>query len=184
MDITTGVHSAWRRRPSSAMDAVGVMVVVGLLGAMVYPALGRVNEQQRASACLSNLHHIGQALLGYVEDFDQAFPMNRFPDASHPAGACTYNKGGSLQPEDNLQGSSYNWKRAIAPYIRDRGVWLCASNAHCWDAGGYNGMQNFGDETNVYYPSQQRWIPISYALNGSFFHEAVPPCWMGEKRIR
>jgi hypothetical protein len=36
-----------------------------------------------------------------------------------------------------------------------------------------------GDQTNIYCTPKD-YLPLSYGYNGSFFHEAVPPCFYGE----
>jgi prepilin-type N-terminal cleavage/methylation domain-containing protein/prepilin-type processing-associated H-X9-DG protein len=165
------------------IELLVVIAIIGLLAALLFPVFGRAREQARASACMSNLKQIGMAMELYVHDYDDIYPMSRFPDALHPAGGCT-SPNNNVQPDDDLEGSSVNWKRAILSYVKNQGVWACPSNAHVWDAGGYNGKQNFGDETNVFYTNTSQWLPISYAYNGSFFHEAIAPCWLGEKVVR
>ncbi|HLK55407.1 MAG TPA: DUF1559 domain-containing protein [Chthonomonadaceae bacterium] len=164
------------------IELLVVLVILGLLAALLYPILGKVRERDRASTCMSNLKQIGLAIDLYVYDYDEIYPMSRFPDATHPIGGCTSHN--TVQPEDNLQGSSINWKRVLLPYVQRQDIWACPSNPYLWNAGGYNGKQNFGDETNVFYPEMRLWLPISYALNGSFFHEAIPPCWMHEQTVR
>src|SRR5579871_5681462 len=164
------------------MDALAALVVTGLIAALIIPILERNRDRENAANCMSNMRRIGQAMALYLHDYDETYPMSRFPDATHPAGGCI--KPENNQPEDNLQGSRMNWKRALRPYQQNASMWMCPTNAYAWAAGGYNGIQNFGDETNVFFPHERDWLPISYALNGSFFHEAIPPCWMGEKRVR
>lgn len=171
--------------PYSAFTLIELLVVIAIIAvvaAILFPVFGRVRENARGSDCLSNLRQIGIAMEMYVHDNDDSYPMSRFPDATHPPGGCT-SRPGINQPEDALEGSSKNWKRAIASYLKNQAVWGCPSNTHQWDEGGYNGKANRGDESNVFYPESEG-IPISYALNGSFFHEAIPPCWLGEPVVR
>src|SRR5579859_1915386 len=179
-----GKHNATCKVGRSGFTLIELLVVIAIiaiLAAVLFPVFSRAREQARATSCLSNLKQLGLAIDMYVDDYDSTYPMSRFPDATHLAGGCT----GQLNsfPEDDLQGSSVNWKRAITSYVKNQGVWACPSNEFIWEAGGYNGKQNFGDETNVFYP-QSQWLPRSYALNGSFFHEAIAPCWLGEKVVR
>lgn len=38
-------------------------------------------------------------------------------------------------------------------------------------------------QTKHYYPASEH-LPLSYAFNATFFHEAVPACWYGEPKTR
>src|SRR5262249_48817971 len=126
-----------RQTAFALVDVLVVIAVIGLMAALLFPVFGRAREQGRAAACLSNLKQIGLAVDLYLRDNDDNYPMSRFPDAAHPAGGCiSYDN--TVQPEDALEGSSVNWKRAILAYVKNRSVWECPSNAHAWDAGGYN----------------------------------------------
>ncbi|MCC6728779.1 MAG: DUF1559 domain-containing protein [Chthonomonadales bacterium] len=165
-------------RPCGAFTLIELLVViaiVAILAALIFPVFSRARETARATACLSNLRQIGLAVTAYMQDYDETYPMSRMPDPAHPVTGCL--STGTDYPVDGLHGTSVNWKRAIAPYVRSHEVFRCPSNGHAWDVGGYNDQA--GDETNAFYPASQR-LANSYAYNGSFFHEAVPACWYGE----
>ena len=51
--------------------------VIGVLAALLLPALGRAKESGRATACLSNLHQVGIALQLYVQDNNNRLPFMR-----------------------------------------------------------------------------------------------------------
>ncbi|HEX5322155.1 MAG TPA: type II secretion system protein [Capsulimonadaceae bacterium] len=159
------------------IELLVVIAVIAVLMAIVFPVFARAREQAHSIQCVSNLRQIGMGLTLYLQDFDDTFPMNRFPDATHPNLGCL----DPTQPYvvSGLEGSRYNWKRAVMSYIPGFGNLICPSNANAW----YNSGPAPGDESNANYPKSQ-WLPISYAINGSFFHEGVPPCWYGEKLDR
>jgi prepilin-type processing-associated H-X9-DG protein len=102
------------------------MSLIGILAALLFPALGRAKEAGRATACLSNLHQIGIALQLYVQDNQNHMPYMR--DASTdtnfnatnlpPVNIVLSNHLGSVNvlrcPSDRQQlfettGSSYSW---------------------------------------------------------------------------
>lgn len=168
--------SAQRLRAFTLVELLTVIAILSVLAALLFPVFSTAREQARSSACLSGMRQIGGAVHLYLQDFDDTYPMSRFPDASHPLTGCL--SPTTSHPVDGLQGSSRNWKRAIEAYIRNLAVFQCASNGNAWDVGGYN--EAAGDETNRFWPSEQR-LANSYAMNGSFFHEAVPACWYGER---
>ncbi len=165
------------------IELLVVIAIIAVLAAVLFPVFARVREKARQTSCASNLKQIGLAIEMYTNDYDETYPMSRFPDATHPLGGCTSGAGTDSPPSDDLEGASVNWKRAIYSYLNNYAVFACPSNLDKWDIGGYNGKSNKGDETNIFYP-EANWIPISYALNGSFFHEAIAPCWLGEAKVR
>ena len=169
-----------RLKGFTLIELLVVLAIIGLLAALLFPVFSRAREAARGLSCLSNEKQIGTALLLYLQDYDETYPMSRLPDATHPLSGCMA-PSPLWNPSDQLEGSSINWKREIAPYIKNLQIFGCPSNTYAWYQGGFNGT--VGDESNWAYPRSQ-WLPASYAYNGAFFHEAVPPCWYGEPRVR
>lgn len=155
------------------IELLVVIAVVAILVALLFPVLAHAREQARAASCLSNMKQLGLAIDLYLEDYDETFPMNRFPDANHPLRGCISAPGAPISA--GMEGSSVNWKRVIAGYYKEKQVLLCPSNGYAWSQG--------GDESNFAYQDAQR-LPNSYAYNGAYFHEAAPACWSGEKLAR
>lgn len=152
------------------IELLVVIAIISILAALIFPVFSRAREQGRTASCSSNLKQIGTSIELYLQDYDQTYPMSRFPDATHTSTVCTGLAG--VMVSANLEGTGYNWKRATFPYIKNKAVLRCPSNPKADD----------GDESNTAHPTDP--FPNSYAVNGSFFHEAVPPCWYGEASIR
>jgi len=65
--------------PKSAFTLIELMIVVailGLLSGMLVPSMDAALEQSRIASCASVLHHIANALNGYVADNNNHFPYN------------------------------------------------------------------------------------------------------------
>jgi prepilin-type N-terminal cleavage/methylation domain-containing protein/prepilin-type processing-associated H-X9-DG protein len=157
-----------RHRAFTTIELLVVIAIIALIAALLFPVISHAREAGRRTRCLSNLRQIGMALQLYLGDYDETFPMNRFPDAQHP---LNHEWGG-------LQGSSYNWKRALLTYLKSVQILECPSNAYLWSA---DFIENFGGEAGD--ESNWAWqlkLPISYAYNGSFFHEGIPIRVLGE----
>ncbi len=148
------------------IELLVVIAIIAILAAILFPVFAQAREKARMTRCTNNFKQIGTALLAYLQDWDDAFPMNRFP-TSKPLGP---NTGGDLQP------TWYNWKRALVSYLPGRDIYLCPSNDYAWGPSGCSGCPS-GDESNCQGPWKNRpetWLPNGYAYNGAFFHENSP----------
>jgi prepilin-type N-terminal cleavage/methylation domain-containing protein/prepilin-type processing-associated H-X9-DG protein len=183
-DVATARRAVGRAVGFTLIELLTVIAILAVLAGILLPVLWRSREAGRATVCLSNIRQVGLAIQLYTQDWDDTFPMSRAPDANHPPTGCIAPPGGGDAPESGLWGSSVDWRRLALPYAKAPSLFLCPSNGYAWDRTGYSAVTGVGgDETNSYYPKTDH-IPSSYALNGSFFHEAVPACWYGEKRVR
>jgi len=161
-----------RLRAFTLIELLVVIAILAIIAALVFPVFSNAREAGRKTRCLSNLRQIGLAIQMYLSDYDETFPMNRFPDAQHP---LSHEWGA-------LQGSSYNWKRALLPYLKSVQVLECPSNSYRWSSEFIENLGGeAGDESNW---AWQLKLPISYAYNGSFFHEGIPIRVLGERYQR
>ncbi len=114
------------------IELLMVLAVIGVLAALLLPALSRSQEAGRATACLSNLRQMGIALQLYVQDNNNRLPMMRdktFDTHSPPSTndlpgveVVLANDLGSVKvlrcPSDRKQiyeqtGSSYAWNSLL-----------------------------------------------------------------------
>ncbi|HMP82633.1 MAG TPA: type II secretion system protein [Verrucomicrobiota bacterium] len=59
------------------IELLVVIAIIGILAALLMPALTRAGESGRATACLGNLRQIGVALQLYVQDNNNRLPVMR-----------------------------------------------------------------------------------------------------------
>src|SRR5262245_8092224 len=71
------------RRAFTLIELLVVIAIVGILAALLLPALARSKESGRQAACASNLRQLGVALSLYAGDYEGIFPVrsqfNRWP---------------------------------------------------------------------------------------------------------
>ena len=57
------------------IELLVVIAIIGLLAALIMPAVGRAKEAGRSTVCLSNLRQVGIALQLYVQDHGNRLPV-------------------------------------------------------------------------------------------------------------
>src|ERR1044071_3060250 len=128
------------------IELLVVIAIISILAALIFPVFSKAREAARSTSCLSNLKQLGSAVTMYLSDFDETYPMNRLPDETHPLLPCQ--NPGTNYPISGLEGSSLNWKREIAHYVKNKQVFQCPSNGSAFS----NGV---GDESSTYYAREE-----------------------------
>jgi prepilin-type N-terminal cleavage/methylation domain-containing protein len=70
-----GGYDGERGRAFTLIELLVVIAIIGILTALILPALGRAKEAARSAACISNLHQIGVAIQLYVQEHQNRLPF-------------------------------------------------------------------------------------------------------------
>ena len=90
------------------IELLVVIAIIAILAAILFPVFAQAREKARQASCLSNLKNIGMAVMLYVDDNHETFPLMR-------------NVTNKAQLKDCW------WQGLLWPYVRDSKVYYCPS---------------------------------------------------------
>jgi prepilin-type N-terminal cleavage/methylation domain-containing protein/prepilin-type processing-associated H-X9-DG protein len=104
------------------IELLVVIAIIGILAAMLLPALNKAREKGRTAVCISNLHQITVAIRMYVDDNAQYLPT------------ASYGSGATEGP----------WPKLLGPYMPRRGATATAmaNRTFICPSAQYPGYQN------------------------------------------
>jgi len=177
-------------RPSSRqgftlIELLVVIAIIAILAAILFPVFAQAREKARQTTCLSNQKQLGLAILQYVQDFDETYPINEGFNNTDKYDASTFNISvpAGWDTGDTVywyQSDKSMWPNAIQPQLKSYDVFACPSadmqdgyNPPKKPIGGFgqpakisysfNGELNSAPESGI---KQAALVPMIYEGNG------------------
>jgi prepilin-type N-terminal cleavage/methylation domain-containing protein/prepilin-type processing-associated H-X9-DG protein len=136
------------------IELLVVIAIIAILAAILFPVFAQAREKARQSACMSNLKQIGIAVMLYVQDYDETFPIRSWNGGT---GICfDPNTLGAPTGTANPYCTSYSWNFQINPYLKNNGVYVCSSGIFPTGISKNSGTYNlpiemsYGINTDIY----------------------------------
>ena len=90
------------------IELLVVIAIIAILAAILFPVFAKVREKARQTSCLSNEKQIGLAVIQYVQDYDEVYPLSAWENPG-------------TGPID------VDWVHPTYAYVKSSGVFQCPS---------------------------------------------------------
>ena len=124
-----------------------VIAIIGILAALLLPALKKARDQVKTTVCISMLRHGGLAFSNYAGDYNGLLPRTATPDPN----ADIYQKGWDFVLADYMQGATFSSGGNSTPSFKPAPSWM--------DSSGRVAYKNL-DRLTFYCPGYNRTMDI------------------------
>jgi prepilin-type N-terminal cleavage/methylation domain-containing protein/prepilin-type processing-associated H-X9-DG protein len=103
-------------RGFTLVELLVVIALMVILAALIFPVFAQARESARKTRCISNLRQLSQAMMLYVQDYDETFPrdVTRCSDGPTQDPCSRWNPGRRIEAR-------------LSPYVRNSEVFGCPS---------------------------------------------------------
>ncbi len=122
------MRNAGKRKAFTLIELLVVIAIIAILAAILFPVFARARENARRTSCLSNLKQAGLAMMQYIQDYDETYPLiyNSVPTGTP---ATDYPDGKKWANADLVF-----WAQSLFPYHKSTQAFWCPSAAFFNDA--------------------------------------------------
>src|SRR5512142_2638021 len=102
------------RKAFTLIELLVVIAIIAILAAILFPVFAQAREAARKTSCLSNTKQLGLAVMQYVQDYDESYPMNSWD--TPPLGLKDTDSGNPNFP------CAMAWPFRILPYTKNKQI--------------------------------------------------------------
>jgi prepilin-type N-terminal cleavage/methylation domain-containing protein/prepilin-type processing-associated H-X9-DG protein len=114
-----------KSRAFTLIELLVVIAIIAILAAILFPVFAQAREAARQSSCLSNTKQVSLAIMQYLQDYDEKFPIAIYTmDVNGVAGVGTPDRPWGVWKQAHI-----GWDKIIQPYVKNVQVFRCPSAA-------------------------------------------------------
>jgi prepilin-type processing-associated H-X9-DG protein/prepilin-type N-terminal cleavage/methylation domain-containing protein len=113
------------------IEILGVIAIIAILAAVLFPVFAQARDKARATACLSNMKQLGTALLLYQQDYDERI----YPRIGSSSSGIATTRSGLFVSKTLTDGVTPNpayyqeqWWNLLTSYTKSTNVFACPSD--------------------------------------------------------
>lgn len=150
-----------QRNAFTLIELLVVIAIIAILAAILFPVFAAAREKARQTTCASNERQLSLAVIQYVQDYDEMFPIvasQNFTTLGPPI-FRTDNAVDQGSPND-----TYGWIECIYPYVKSTGVFICPDDHYpnmSPDNIGGNSLNGAGGYASYGMNAVLGWTPIN-----------------------
>jgi prepilin-type N-terminal cleavage/methylation domain-containing protein/prepilin-type processing-associated H-X9-DG protein len=118
------------KRGFTLIELLVVIAIIAILAAILFPVFAQARDKARQTGCLSNCKQLGTAIMMYVQDHDDTYPLA----FGWVAGTGWLWNFMHVAPHDwpnsthvRVLASPVHWVNSVQPYVKNLGVLGCPS---------------------------------------------------------
>ena len=115
------IHRRQFARGFTLVELLVVIAIIGILVALLLPAIQAAREAARRTQCQSNLHNVALGVLNYC-DTNKSFPYAVFDPVDPSIGRAVFT-GAQLSGPSGSPHLMENWVIAVLPYIEEKALY-------------------------------------------------------------
>ena len=126
-----------QRKGFTLIELLVVIAIIAILAAILFPVFAKARDKARQATCVSNMKQIGNAMMMYLQDYDEVFPCEwhgAWGEDFYNTKTVTY-----LTSDSDPYG---NYQPLIYPYVKNFNVFMCPNSA--WSDKAYSFAHDYG----------------------------------------